>query len=310
VALLVAGLGNPAMSASPAEPIQPIPTSVKQDPARSELGRLLFRDVQLSGNGKVSCASCHDLSKGGADGRIRSVGLHGGLTEVNTPTVFNVGLNFKQFWNGRAETLEAQIDQVIRNPSEMGSNWLDVVQKVSNDRGYRNAFAAAYKDGVTKANIQNAIATYERTLTTPNSRFDRFLRGDSQAITSTEKLGYAKFKQFGCAACHQGVTVGGNMYQKFGVMGDYFGQRGNPTPADLGRYQVTGQDSDKYVFKVPSLRNVALTAPYFHDASAATLADAVDVMFRFQLGRVASKEDKASIVAFLNTLTGEWQGLP
>jgi cytochrome c peroxidase len=199
---------------------------------------------------------------------------------------------------------------VVRNPVEMGSKWDEIIRRVSNDPKYKTAFAAAYKDGVTQANIQSALATYERTLITPNSRFDKYLRGDANAITAAEKAGYAKFKQYGCVACHQGVNVGGNMFQKFGVMGNYFEKRGNPTEADLGRYLVTRVEADKHVFKVPSLRNVALTAPYFHDASAKTLEDAVDVMFRYQLGRVASKEDKEAIVRFLNTLTGELDAKP
>lgn len=307
-----AAWASPAAAAAPLldEPIQPVPLTLKQDPARAEIGRQLFRDTRLSGNGRISCASCHDISKGGGDGRDRSVGLHGGLTSVNAPTVLNAALNFKQFWNGRAESLESQADHVMQNPVEMGSQWAEVVQKVSQDPKYKAAFAASYKDGVTKANIQNAIATFERTLITPNSRFDKYLRGDANAITPAEKAGYAKFKQYGCVACHQGVNVGGNMFQKFGVMGDYFAKRGNPTEADLGRYLVTKVESDKYVFKVPSLRNIALTAPYFHDASAKTLDEAVDIMFRYQLGRVASKEDKDAIIRFLNTLTGELDPKP
>lgn len=292
------------------EPLQPVPQSLKQDPVRAGIGRLLFHDARLSGNGRVSCASCHDLAKGGVDGQARSSGLRGGLTDVNAPTVFNAALNFKQFWNGRADTLEEQVDQVMQNPVEMGSKWEDVVLKVSRDPKYKSAFSAAYKDGVTKANIQNAIATFERTLITPNSRFDRFLRGDAAAISDLEKAGYARFKQYGCVACHQGVNVGGNMFQKFGVMGNYFDKRGNPTQADQGRYLVTKAEGDRHVFKVPSLRNVALTAPYFHDASAKTLEQAVDVMFRYQLGRVASSEDKKSIVKFLHTLTGELEARP
>ncbi|EJL85716.1 cytochrome c peroxidase [Polaromonas sp. CF318] len=313
--LLLAALAawiSPAATAAPLldEPIQPVPLTLKQDPARADIGRQLFRDTRLSGNGRISCASCHDISKGGGDGRDRSVGLHGGLTSVNAPTVLNAALNFKQFWNGRAESLEAQADHVMQNPVEMGSKWEEVVQKVSQDPKYKAAFAASYKDGVTKANIQNAIATFERTLITPNSRFDKYLRGDANAISAAEKAGYAKFKQYGCVACHQGVNVGGNMFQKFGVMGDYFAKRGNPTEADLGRYLITKVESDKYVFKVPSLRNIALTAPYFHDASAKTLDEAVDIMFRYQLGRVASKEDKEAIIRFLNTLTGELDPKP
>jgi cytochrome c peroxidase len=292
------------------EPIKPLPVEVNQDPVRANIGRQLFQDVRLSVNGHVSCSSCHDLAKGGVDGRVHSSGFGGKSTAVNTPTVLNATFNFKQFWNGRADSLEAQVDAVIQNPVEMGSKWAEVVVKVSQDAGYQKAFAGSYGDGVTKANIQNALATYERTLTTPNSRFDQYLRGDANAISSEEKTGYAKFKQYGCIACHQGMNVGGNMFQKFGVMGDYFAKRGSPTEADLGRFLVTGEQEDKHVFKVPSLRNVALTAPYFHDGTAQTLDEAVDVMFKYQLGRVASKEDKAAIIAFINTLTGDLPGSP
>ena len=204
------------------EPITPIPVTLNQNSARADIGRRLFHDTRLSANSSVSCASCHDTAKGGVDGRARSVGFRGEQTAVNAPTVFNAALNFKQSWNGRTDTLEAQIDDVIRNPVEMGSKWEDIVAKVSQDRAYREAFASAYKDGVTKTNIQNAIATYERTLITPNARFDKYLRGDRKAISDEEKAGYAKFKQYGCVACHQGVNVGGNMFQKFGVMDDYF----------------------------------------------------------------------------------------
>ena len=311
VAAAVALAAAQAARATPLdEPIKPIPQTLKQDPARAAIGRRLFHDPRLSANGGVSCASCHDLSRGGVDGRDYSVGFSGQRTGVNAPTVLNAALNFRQFWNGRAASLEAQVDMVIRNPVEMGSQWPDVVAKVAQDARYQEDFARAYPDGVTQANIQNAIATFERTLITPNSRFDKYLRGERNALSDEEKAGYAKFKQYGCIACHQGVNVGGNMFQKFGVMGDYFAQRGKPTEADLGRFLTTGDDEDRNVFKVPSLRNVALTAPYFHDASAKTLADAVDVMFRVQLGRAASTADKAAIVKFLTTLTGETEGRP
>jgi cytochrome c peroxidase len=309
-AALTFAVSGPIPAAPLDEPIKPVPASLKQDPARVEIGRRLFNDPRLSANGGVSCASCHDLSRGGVDGRDYSVGFSGKRTGVNTPTVLNAALNFRQFWNGRADSLEAQVDQVIRNPVEMGSTWADVIAKVAQGARYKEAFARAYKDGVTQANIQNAIATFERTLITPDSRFDKYLRGERSALSDEEKAGYAKFKQFGCIACHQGVNVGGNMFQKFGVMGDYFAQRGKPSEADLGRFVVTGDAEDKHVFKVPSLRNVALTAPYFHDASAKTLADAVDVMFRYQLGRAASRGDKDAIVKFLGTLTGEQEGKP
>jgi cytochrome c peroxidase len=226
------------------------------------------------------------------------------LTKVNTPTVLNVAFNFKQFWNGRADSLENQIEMVVESPITMGSTWPAVVYKISQSAEYQKAFAASYKNGITANTIRNAIATYERTLITPNSRFDLYLRGDNDAISAEEKVGYAKFKQYGCVACHQGINVGGNMFQKFGVMRDYFANRGNLVEADMGRYLVTKDEEDKHVFKVPSLRNVALTAPYFHDGSAKTLDAAVDVMFEYQLGRQGSREDKDSIIAFLRTLTG------
>ncbi|MFZ2853013.1 MAG: cytochrome c peroxidase [Rhodocyclaceae bacterium] len=306
----VLAFSQAALAAPLDEPIKPIPPTLKQDPARAAIGRRLFHDPRLSANGGVSCASCHDLSRGGVDGRDYSVGFSGKRTGVNAPTVLNAALNFRQFWNGRAASLEAQVDMVIQNPVEMGSQWPDVVAKVAQDARYKEDFARAYKDGVTQANIQNAIATFERTLITPNSRFDKYLRGERGVLSDEEKAGYAKFKQYGCIACHQGVNVGGNMFQKFGVMGDYFARRGKPTEADLGRFLATGDEEDKNVFKVPSLRNVALTAPYFHDASAKTLAEAVDVMFRVQLGRAASPTDKAAIVKFLATLSGEAEGRP
>lgn len=292
-----------AAAASPLdEPIKPVPLTLHQDPAKAALGKRLFHDTRLSSNNAVSCASCHNVAQGGGDLRRRSPGLRGQPGAVNTPSVLNAALNFRQFWDGRADTLEAQIDMVIRNPAEMGSSWQQIMGKLSGDAGYRSGFAAAYRDGLTAANVRNAIASYERTLITPNARFDQYLRGNRNAISEAEKAGYAKFKQYGCVSCHQGVNVGGNMFQKFGVMGDYFASRGGVNDADLGRYMVTHNTDDLHVFKVPGLRNVARTGPYFHDGSAATLEQAIDVMFKFQLGRTGSKEDKAAIILFLNTL--------
>jgi cytochrome c peroxidase len=306
--LVILWMSCASIAANFDEPIKPLPPIAVEDPGRVQLGRQLFHDTRLSANGSVSCSSCHDAAQGGADSRERSLGFAGQPTEVNAPTVLNASLNFKQFWNGRADSLEQQIDSVVQNPVEMGSKWVDVVAKVSHDASYAQSFAASYKDGVTRANIQNAIATYERTLTTPDSRFDKYLRGQASALSPEEKAGYVKFKQYGCISCHQGVNVGGNMFQKFGVMGDYFAGRRTPTNADMGRYLVTREEGDRHVFKVPGLRNVALTAPYFHDGSAKTLDEAVDVMFRYQLGRVAAARDKADIVKFLGTLTGDAGG--
>lgn len=299
------------LSAAPLdEPLKPLPAVPQQNPERVELGRQLFNEPRLSLNGNLSCASCHRMEHGGADTTAFSIGFDGQPVAVNTPSVFNASLNFRQFWDGRSISLESQIHEVLQSSAQMGSTWDHVLQTLSADPTYKNAFAKAYPNGVTQINVQNALTSYERTLVSANSRFDQYLQGNTDALTTEEKYGYQRFKSYGCIACHQGVNIGGNMFQKLGVMADYFEARGNPTEADLGRYLVTKDEEDRNVFKVPSLRNVAVTAPYFHDGSAKTLEDAVDVMFKFQLGRVPSDEDKTLIIQFLKTLTGEWEGKP
>lgn len=300
----------PVTAAPLDEALKPLPPVPVLDAATVELGRQLFNETQLSVNNTKSCASCHNLEAGGDDNRAFSLGFDGKPVLLNTPTVFNASLNFKQFWNARVDTLQAQVEQVVVSPMEMGNDWQTVVQTLSALPTYQAAFHRVYPDGVTAANVQDALATYERTLLTPNSRFDQYLQGNTDILTLDEKYGYQRFKEYGCIACHQGANIGGNMYQKFGVMGDYFKARGNPTEADLGRYLLTKDEEDRNVFKVPSLRNVAVTAPYFHDGSAKTLEEAVDIMFKYQLGRVPSAEDKTLIIKFLKTLTGEWAGKP
>ena len=292
------------------EPIKPLPVELKLDPNKVELGDRLFHDKRLSRDNSTSCSSCHALTTGGTDRAEFSTGIGGARGEINAPTVFNSGFNFRQFWDGRASSLDEQIEGPVHNPKEMGTNWAEVIAKLSRDDALVSKFKVAYPNGIQIKNIKDAIATFERSLVTPNARFDKFLRGDKTALSGDEQKGYQLFKNYGCVACHQGVNVGGNMFQVFGVMGDYFARRGNVTPADLGRFNVTKQENDRYVFKVPSLRNVAVTAPYFHDGSAKTLSEAVDVMFMFQLGRPAPEADKALIVKFLRTLTGEYKGTP
>ena len=287
------------------EPIKPIPESVDVDPRRVALGRALFHDPILSKDDTVSCASCHDLASGGDDGLRVSIGIEGRPGVINSPTVFNAGFNFKQFWDGRAKTLEAQIDGPVQSPIEMGNLWPEVVAKLYQDNRYPQQFNAIYPDGINRKNVKNAIAEFVKSLTTPNSRFDRWLKGDQGALTPLERKGYALFKDYGCASCHQGANVGGNMFQVFGVLNDYFRRRGDITDADLGLYNITGNEEDRHSFKVPSLRMAAHTAPYLHDGSAETLRDAVDAMFEFQLGREAPDEDKDAIVSFIKTLAGE-----
>lgn len=290
------------------EPIKPVALDPRLDAKKVALGDQLFHDKRLSKDNSVSCASCHNLSRGGADSLATSVGIRGAKGPINAPTVFNSSLNFRQFWDGRVASLEEQAAAPVHNPVEMGSSWAEVLAKLAQDPALTASFKASYADGLSAKNIQDAIAVFERSLVTPNARFDKYLKGDKAALSADEVKGYQLFKAYGCVACHQGVNVGGNMFQTFGVMGDYFAKRGGVTAADLGRYNVTKNEADKHVFKVPSLRNVAVTAPYFHDGSAKTLPDAVDVMFKYQLGRPASAQDKDLIVKFLYTLTGEHKG--
>lgn len=302
--LVVAAFARTSNGAELDEPLRPIPKDLQLDARKVELGRRLFVDARFAKDNSVSCASCHDFSHGGADPRPRSIGVNGATSGANAPSVFNSGFNFRQLWNASAASLEDFLDKLIKNPKAFASTWEEVIARFGRDEALTAQFADAYRDGLTRENTIDAVATYTRSLATP-SRFDRYLRGDNAAITPAEIKGYAKFKSYGCVACHQGVNVGGNMLQKFGVMGDYFKDRGNVTPADTGRFAVTQRETDRHVFKVPSLRNVELTAPYFHDGTAPTLEAAVEVMFKYQLGRTAPPEDKALIVAFLKTLTGE-----
>lgn len=291
------------------EPIKPIPDSVDVDPKKVKLGRMLFLDPILSRDGSTSCASCHELKLGGSDGKQRSVGIGNQIGIINSPTIYNSGLLFRQFWDGRAENLPSQIDGPLQNPVELGHTWPDAVAKLYKNSQYPNHFNNLYTDGITRTNIKDAIAEFERSLITPNSRFDQYLKGNASAITNTEKKGYQLFKKYGCISCHQGAAVGGNMFQVFGVINSYFTKRGNITKADMGRFNITGNPEDRHSFKVPSLRMAALTAPYLHDGNAATLREAVDIMFEFQLGREAPSEDKDAIVLFIKTLVGQHKEL-
>ncbi|HAX80838.1 MAG TPA: cytochrome B6 [Cyanobacteria bacterium UBA11372] len=292
------------------EPIQPINSKLELARTKVALGDKLFHEPQLSHTNTISCASCHNLTTGGVDRLVRSVGVNGVVSSANTPTVFNSGFNFRQDWNGQFDSLEAHVNGAIQKTETMASSWDEIIGKLKRSPFYAKAFSKIYEDGITSDNVADAIATFERSLTTPNSRFDKFLRGDVNAITAEEKEGYRRFKTYGCVSCHQGVNVGGNLFQKFGIMGDYFSDRGNITEADFGRFNVTGKAEDRYVFKVPTLRNITLTAPYFHDGSAETLEQAIAIMAKYQLGRELSKETIDFIIKFLTTLTGEYQGKP
>ncbi|HYG88153.1 MAG TPA: cytochrome c peroxidase [Azospirillum sp.] len=298
----------PVPAAAPApvrtrEPIRPLAAPAPADPRLAALGRRLFEDPILSRDGTVSCRTCHDLSHGGADPHPVAVGIGGAAGGVNTPTVYNAAMNLAQFWDGRARTLEEQIDGPLTSPAEMGSDWPGVLARLTASP-YRAEFRAVSGRDPDADTVRAAIAAFERTLVTTGSRFDAWLRGDEDALTPDEKAGYALFKSYGCSSCHQGANVGGNLFQRFGFFGDLFADRGGGTAADLGRYNVTGRDADRHVFKVPSLRLAALTAPYFHDGSVPTLFEAVRLMGRYQLGREIEEGDIALIVQFLGALPG------
>ncbi len=295
----------PSVMVNP-EPIQPIPLEIKLNAKIVALGELLFYEKRLSASGNTSCATCHSMAKGGADGLDFSVGDDGSIRSRNTLTVLNTGLQHIFNWDGAFTSLKEQALTAINH--RMKPDWSEVLPQFKQNPEYRKAFDSLYKKEISPETIADSIATFEMSLITPNSRFDQYLRGTKDAINQEELRGYLLFKQYGCVACHQGVNVGGNMIATLGVMGDYFVDRGDETPADLGRYNVTQREADKHRFKVPSLRNVALTAPYFHDASTDQLEVAVKTMARYQLGRILPDQDIDAIVNFLHTLTGELNG--
>ena len=292
--------------------IRPVAQSLEVDPAKVELGRILYHDTRLSVDNTVSCASCHGLNTGGVDNKQYSEGVYGQFGGVNAPTVYNAVYNFVQFWDGRAATLELQAAGPPLNPVEMGCTSFDqIIAKLAKDRALTKAFKAVYPEGWSEANITDAIAEFERTLITPNSRFDKYLRDDNTAITAEEKQGYELFVKYNCATCHAGVNLGGLSYELMGQYADYFADRGlELTVEDNGRFKETACERDRHRFKVPGLRNVALTAPYFHDGTESELKEAVCKMGTYQVGVELTDADEDKIVAFLHTLTGEVDGKP
>ena len=281
-----------------AELITPIPLSMDVDKAKVSLGKKLFSDPILSKDGTISCAHCHDLQNGGDDGLKFSFGIGGKQGVINSPTVYNAVFNFRQFWNGRAKDLKEQVLGPLVNPVEMGHTFDGAVNALKKNADYKKIFQQIYLDGVTTENLADAIAEFEKTLITPNAPFDRYLKGDTEAINAKTKKGYDLFISKGCIICHNGINVGGNSYNQFGVYSKVKSK-------NLGRYLVTQKEEDKNVFKVPSLRNVALTAPYMHDGRFETLKSSVAFMTKYQLGMLISDEEIEYMVAFLHALTGE-----
>jgi len=291
---------NTALPRAGNEPIQPIAPARSQSPALVNLGKKLFFDPRLSRSGAISCNSCHNLASGGSDNLKTSIGDHWQQGPINSPTVLNARFNVAQFWDGRADTLKTQAAGPIANPGEMASTHQLAVDVLRAIPGYGAEFRRAFgNDTIDIDRVTTAIAAFEETLVTPDSRFDRWLRGDRHAISGTELAGYRLFKENGCISCHNGPAVGGASFQKLGIAEPYL--TSNPA---LGRIGVTGKEQDRLVFKVPTLRNVELTYPYFHDGGVATLKDAVQTMGRIQLGKQIADDDAEKIVAFLRTLTG------
>ena len=293
------------------EPVCPIPESVEFDKAKAELGERLFNDGRISLDGTITCATCHVLENGGADHADERVseGINGLKGGVNAPTVYNSEFNVRQFWNGRAADLREQAEGPATNPVEMGDqSWDQICERLSKDKALVKEFEALYpEEGLTKMTVTDAIAEFERTLITPNSRFDKYLKGDKDAITPEELLGYEKFKENACATCHTGAILGGRSFEYLDIYGDYFSDRTDEiayNSDDDGLKGYTGKVEDLHKFKVPGLRNISLTAPYFHDGTFMTLEDAVKAMARYELGKDLTDKDIQSIVAFMNTLDG------
>jgi cytochrome c peroxidase len=296
LALVCLNAASPTTAQSPTlqahtgqEPITPIPAMPPQDPRRLALGERLFNDPRLSHDGTHSCSSCHDVRTNGASANAHDLTPEGLPLALNTPTIFNSGLNFRLNWEGNVRSFEDHAEHTLRNPAIMASSANEVVSKLRADAEAVRQFRDAYGGEPDVAALLDAIATYERSLVTAGSRFDRWLAGEAAAITPEELSGYELFKSLGCISCHQGINVGGNLFQRHGI----FHAIGSPEPA---------------LVRVPSLRNVATTTPYFHDGSAPTLSKAVETMGFAQLDRVLTDQQIAAIVAFLNTLTGTYRG--
>jgi cytochrome c peroxidase len=282
------------------EPILPLPKQVEIDLPKAKLGEELFIDTRFSSDNSTSCLSCHNIYEGGADSKEVSVGIGAKKGDIHSPTVFNSRYNFRQFWNGRARDLAEQVDGPIHNPLEHNMDKQKIEKLLNDSKEYKKKFKELYGvEHIDYSHFVDAIVAFEDALITPNAKFDKYLRGEIE-LTDQEREGYTLFKQNGCITCHNGVNIGGNSFQKMGTFKEYKTAKIYPD-----RSFITKKESHKNVFKVPTLRNIALTAPYFHDASAATLQEAIITMSQFNLGIKLSDDELASIVAFLETLTGD-----
>lgn len=300
-------------AAEPQSPLSPLPLPQKLDPARVKLGEALFHDPILSSRQALACSTCHDLSRGGTIKRERSIGYDGREHEFNVPTLFNVANNYRLGWRGRLTSLSDKTEQVLTAPNLMANDWATLLPRLRRSPLYKVRFSAAYGRPPDREAVLDALVTFQRSLATPNAPFDRFLNGDEGAITPQQRIGYDLFRSYGCVSCHQGSNIGGNMSQIFGVFGGGDGTRPNamqPQPAEAPPASLTDAADERHVYRVPSLRNVAVTSPYFHDGRTDSLSGAVDAMARSQLGRTLSETEIAAMTAFLRSLTGEYDGKP
>lgn len=297
------------------EPVEVIPDYVETNPAKVALGKKMFNDTRISLDNTISCATCHVLEDGGADHADERVseGINGLQGTVNSPTVFNAVFNIDQFWNGRAHTLAEQAAAPPINPVEMGDQtWEQIIERLCQDASLVAEFKAIYpEEGLTEATVTDAIEEYEKTLITPNDKLDRYLKGDKNAMSAEELAGYQAFKANDCATCHYGKTLGGQSFELMSKYGDYFADRKQSRPDiaynddDNGLYSFTGKAEDMHKFKVPNLRNISKTAPYYHDGTIESLEEAVRLMFHYELGKTVTDEQVASITTFLKALDGE-----
>lgn len=286
-------------------PIAPLPLAPPDiDPARIALGRDLFFDRILSPDGQVRCPDCHDLARAGTDGRTHSQAPSRPEGGINVPGIYNLAWVSRFMWSGRFDSIQGPLTVAMTAAPAMGGDFESAVARVAAEERYEGRFESVYGGAPTEAMLRDALASFVFSLTSPDAPFDRYLRGEEDAIPPLAAEGYRIFRDYGCVSCHQGVNVGGNMFQRFGALRDPFAGRANLTPADMGLYSSTQREEDRHVFRVPSLRNVALTAPYFHDGSAQTLEEAITVMARHQLGRTLEPEQVAAVAAFLRSLTG------
>lgn len=281
--------------------IAPLPESVSVDPKRRALGERLFRDARLSFDSKVSCETCHSSAFGGANGQARSSLPNRKPVPINIPSVFNLAFVSSFAWSGKFQDIGQQIDTAMALEVAMNSTWEEALGRVAGD--YKEDFLRVYGGDISVEFMRDALSQYCLSLVTPDSKFDLYLRGETK-LSAKEQKGYERFREYGCVSCHQGVNVGGNMHQRFGIVYDYFAGRSELSKADMGLFTRTGREEDRHVFRVPSLRNVALTAPYFHDGSVNRLEEAVQVMAHYQLGRELADDEADEIAAFLRTLTG------